>query len=193
MSVIVDGNFLGFIVMADVPRTEARESLEKLKSVGVERVVMLTGDNDVAAKDVCANLGITGCVSLMTPDKKLEEIEKLRSGGRVLMVGDGINDAPALARADVGVAMGSGGTAVAVEAADIVILTDDLLRLPEMILLGKETMSVIKWDMVIWAASNLLGFTLVFTGVFGAALAAFYNFISDFFPLLNSARLFRTK
>ena len=102
-----------------------------------------------------------------------------------------MNDTPVLARADVGVAMGQEGTAAAIEAADVVILTDDLGRLPEVITLGRRLRSVIRWDIAIWIGSNLLGFGLVFAGVMGPPAAAAYNFATDFLPLLNSMRLFK--
>ena len=95
-------------------------------------------------------------------------------------------------RAEVGIAMGKGGTAIASEAADVIVLTDDLSRLADVVLLGRRTMSVIRWDVAIWAVSNMVGFGLVLTGVLGPAMAAFYNFATDFFPLMNSGRLFRS-
>ncbi len=189
--VVRDGKLLGLLTVADVPRAEARASIERLQKIGVERVLMFTGDTDGVAKEVAQTLGVPEFRAGMKPEDKLREIEILSKTGLVAMVGDGINDAPALARADVGIAMGNGGTAVAVEAADIVILTDDLGRLPEMIELSKLTMRVIKGDMIIWVVTNIFGFVLVFAGIAGPAFAAFYNFATVFLPMLNSARLFR--
>jgi P-type E1-E2 ATPase len=155
---------------------------------------MFTGDNEAVAAAMTKKLGLASYSASMSPEEKLRKLEMLLkdSGNRaVAMVGDGINDAPALARADVGIAMGNEGAAVAVEAADIVVLTDNLARIPEMVSLGRRTASVIKWDMVIWVVSNAVGFALVLTGFAGPAIAAFYNFATDFLPLINSARLFR--
>ncbi len=192
--VFINKKLAGAIFLADTPRSEAKESIAELKKIGVERVIMFTGDNALVAKEISSQLGISEFLASMSPEDKLRELEKLEKSGAFLgMVGDGINDAPALSRADVGIAMGKAGTAVAVEAADIVILTDNLMRIPEMILLGRKTFSVIKTDIIIWFFSNIFGFTLVLTGVFGPALAAFYNFATDFFPLINSARLFKEK
>ncbi|MBI5654038.1 cation-translocating P-type ATPase [Candidatus Uhrbacteria bacterium] len=189
--VFFDREFAGSVVMADVPRPEAAESIRHLKKLGVERITMLTGDNEKTAAAISKVLGLDGHVSEMKPEAKLRYIEERGRDGVVAMVGDGINDAPALARVDVGIAMGGTGTAVTVEAADIVILTDDLRRLPEMVELGRRTESVIRGDVAIWVVSNLIGFALVLTGFLGPALAALYNFITDFFPLLNSTRLFK--
>lgn len=188
--VYIDASFAGFLSVADTPRVEARESLEALQQKGV-RVIMLTGDNEEVARTVSTQLGIREYRAGMTPETKMKEVELLAKEGHLAMVGDGINDAPALTRADVGIAMGAGGTAVAVEAANVVILTDQLDRIPEMIALSKRTVSVINADMWIWGLTNILGITLVFFGLVGPALAAFYNFATDFLPLINSARLFR--
>ena len=188
--VCINGVFAGFLSVADTPRSEARESLEALQQSGV-RVVMLTGDNEEVARSVAEKLGIREYRANMTPETKLKEIERLLKEGKLAMVGDGVNDAPALARADVGIAMGAGGTAVAVEAANVVILTDQLDRIPEMIALSKRTVSVVNADMWIWGITNVVGVALVFLGLVGPALAAFYNFATDFLPLINSSRLFR--
>jgi heavy metal translocating P-type ATPase len=193
VSVMINGKFAGMVSVADVPRTEARESIKALHNSEARRVIMFTGDNETVAKRIAGALGITEYRANMSPKDKLLALEELSTVGIVAMVGDGINDAPALARANIGIAMGGGGAAVAVEAADVVILTDDLSRLPEMIALSRETLSVIKWDMVIWLISNIVGFALVLTGFAGPAIAALYNFLTDFFPLINSARLFRNK
>lgn len=189
--VFFDKTFAGMLVIADKVRDGAVESIRELKQLGIERILMFTGDNEYVAGEVAKWLGIDAFHASMTPEEKLRELEVLIAQGITGMVGDGINDAPALARSDVGIAMGGTGTAAAVAAADVVILTDDLSRLPEMVRLARKTRSVIHGDIWIWALSNIFGFALVLTGVAGPALAAFYNFIADFFPLINSARLFR--
>lgn len=189
--VIQDGKLLGMITVADTPRMEAANSIRKLESIGVKNIHMLTGDKQNIAKRVANQLGIKNYQGSMLPEEKMRTLEKLTADGVVAMIGDGVNDAAALARADIGIAMGSSGTAVAVEAADVVILNDNLDRVPEMILLGRKTSSVIYYDMGIWLISNAVGFVLVLTNVFGPALAAFYNFATDFLPLINSARLFK--
>jgi P-type E1-E2 ATPase len=189
--VFIDGTYAGTVIVADTPRPEAAISLKRLRSLGLSRIIMYTGDNPRTAQAVSTQLGISELRAGMSPKDKLDGLEQLLPEGPVAMVGDGINDAPALARSDVGIAMGGGGTAIASEAADVVILSDNLNRLPEIILLGRQTTSVIHWDMAIWVATNLAGFALVFTGIIGPSLAAFYNFATDFLPLLNSVRLFR--
>jgi P-type Cu+ transporter len=188
--VIIDKKFAGLIYVADLPREEASRSISELKKLGIE-VSMFTGDSPKVAENISKMLGVGNFIASMKPADKVTELERILEKGSAAMVGDGINDAPALARADVGIAMGSGGTAVAVEAADIVILNDNLSRIPEMVVLGRKTASVIRWDMALWLISNIVGFALVFTGIAGPALAAFYNFATDFLPLLNSVRLFK--
>jgi Cu+-exporting ATPase len=171
MMIFVDGVYSGMVAIADKLREEAKTSMVALREIGVEPL-MLTGDNAVVAKAIAGRLGIQRFLSKLNPEGKLVEIERLVKSGKLAMVGDGINDAPALARADVGIAMGKGGTAVAVEAANIVILTDNLDRIPEMIILSRKTVSVINGDMAIWVVTNVIGIVLVFTGIASPAIAA---------------------
>jgi P-type Cu+ transporter len=188
---IVNGKYVGSLTVADIPRKEARETIELIRSAGVEHVVMFTGDTPAVAEKIAKELGIDTYLASLKPEDKLNKLEDWKKYGPVAMVGDGINDAPALAKASVGIAMGKRGTAVAVEAADIVILTDDLGRIPELIELGRDTFKVIKVDIIIWVITNIFGFILVFAGIAGPVFAAFYNFIGDFLPIINSSQLFR--
>lgn len=188
--VAVDGIPSAVIGVADTPRPEAAQSIRSLRDAGVERINMLTGDRKEVADAVAGMLGITEYEAEVLPERKLQIIEELSRERTVAMVGDGINDAAALARADVGIAMGASGMAATVETADVVILTDNLARVPEMVRLGKRTMSVIRGDIWIWFATNAIGMAFVFLGVFGPSLAALYNFLTDFVPLINSSRLF---
>lgn len=190
--VILDSKVIGYILVRDIPRAEAKESIGKLKEIGIEKITMFTGDAKNIADQIGKELGISDIKPGMKPEDKLTELEKLISkDGKLAMVGDGINDTPALMRADIGIAMGGAGTEVVMETADAIIFTDKLNLLPEMILLGRKTMSVIRGDMLIWLLTNIIGFALVFLGLVNPALAAFYNFATDFFPLINSSRLFR--
>lgn len=186
--VLINEKFAGIISVADIPRPEAKESIALLKQMGVG-TLMFTGDNEEIAQDVAGQLDIHEYRARMKPEDKLDQLARISVEKKVAMIGDGINDAPALARADVGIAMG-GGTHVSVESADIIILNDNLSRIPEMILLGRRTTSIITLDIAIWLVTNGIGFVLVFAGIATPALAAFYNFVTDFIPLINSSRLF---
>jgi heavy metal translocating P-type ATPase len=187
-----DGKLICRLAVSDSPRPEAAAALWELKKLGVKRIIMFTGDRPDAAARIAAALGIDEYRAGLKPEDKVAELEKLLGHGPVGMVGDGVNDAPVLSRADIGIAMG-GGTAVAIEAADAVIMADDLGRLPELVKIARRSLGIIRSDTVIWAVSNLFGFLLVFTGFLGPALAAAYNFATDFLPLANSTRLFKKK
>lgn len=139
-----DRDILGVIGVADVVRPEAAAVVSALKHLGVRRTVMLTGDNGLVAQSIARATGIDEIRSELLPEEKLDVIKTLQRDGRVLMVGDGVNDAPALATADLGVAMGVGGTDVALETADIVLMGDDLAKLPFAVGLSRKMRNIIR-------------------------------------------------
>lgn len=149
MLVAIDGDAAGVIAVADTVRPEAAAMIADLKNLGVQKTVMLTGDNETVAGAVARQIGIDDVRAGLMPDMKLTEIEAMRRDGGVAMVGDGVNDAPALATADIGIAMGSRGTDVALETADIVLMQDDLHRLPYAIDLSRRTRKTIRLNITI--------------------------------------------
>lgn len=186
-----DGRVVGFIASADEVRPHAKPVIQRLKKLGVENIVMLTGDNELVAKKIADEIGVTHFHASLLPDEKLTHLKEFRAnGGKIAMVGDGVNDAAALALADVGIAMGAIGSDAAIEAADIALMKDNLNEIPETIELGNYTRKIAKQDFIIWGVTNIVGLFLVFSGVIGPEGAAVFNFVTDFFPLLNSSRLF---
>ena len=159
----------GAIALADRVRPRAAAALKELHSAGIERVVMLTGDNDATARAVAAVLGQPGIDEVragLLPADKVAAIEELRRGGaRVIMVGDGVNDAPALAAADVGVAMGSAGTDVALETADIALMADDLSKLPDTVRFARKAESIIRTNIAFALLTKAAFVVLAVTGV----------------------------
>ncbi|MDQ3526132.1 MAG: cadmium-translocating P-type ATPase [Chloroflexota bacterium] len=146
MLVAVDDLVAGVIAAADTVRPESAAVVANLRKLGVRHLVMLTGDNDQVARAVARQVGIDDVRANLLPDQKLAQIEALRRDGGVVMVGDGVNDAPALALADIGIAMGGRGTDVALETADVVLMQDDLHRLPYAIDLSRRTRTTIRWN-----------------------------------------------
>jgi heavy metal translocating P-type ATPase len=188
-----DGRLLGAIVIADTVRPEARRAIEALNRMDI-RSVLLTGDTRAVAEMVARALGISEVEADLMPEKKLARIKSLVASGRIVaMVGDGVNDAPALAEANVGVAMGS-GTDVARESANVVLLGNDLVKFTETLEIARWTRRIIWWNFAGTIGVDLLGIALAAAGLLSPTLAAFIHVTSELTFILNSARLLpRTK
>jgi Cd2+/Zn2+-exporting ATPase len=190
--VALDGAVIGLLGIADEVRPAAREMVRRLRERGIRRIVMLTGDNQATAQAIARQVGIDEVYAGLLPADKLAVIQRLRSSGHVVaMAGDGINDAPALAAADIGIAMGAAGTDVAIETADIALMSDNLLRLPEAIGLSKATLRTIKQNVVI----ALLTVGALLAGVLAGAVhmagGMFIHEISVLIVIANGMRLLR--
>jgi heavy metal translocating P-type ATPase len=193
----VDGVPWGVLALADAVRPQARGAIERLRKLGIERIVMLTGDHASTAHAIAGEVGITEVHAGLLPEQKLEVVRSLQSSGAVVaMVGDGVNDAPALVLADVGVAMGAAGSEVALESADVALMGDDLTLLPETLALAKRALGIIRQN--IWGfavAVNIGGIVLAGSGLLSPIGAAIVHNISSLFVVANSGRLltFRTR
>ena len=167
-TVILVGNLkqiLGMIAVSDQPKENAIKAISKLKKLGIKEIVMLTGDNKVTGEAIGRRLGVDEVRAELLPEDKISAIKALQEGhSTVAMVGDGVNDAPALAQADVGVSMGIAGTDVALETADIALMADDLNQLVYMVKISRKTVSIIKQNIVFSLA--VVAF-LVITALFG--------------------------
>jgi len=190
----IDGKVAGLFVLEDQIRPYAKEVIEETRNLGVKKWIILTGDNAQIAERVAHSIGITEFYADLKPADKIEHVKKIKTRhGAVAMMGDGVNDAAALALADVSFAMGSIGSDASIEAADIAIMHDDLRRVPETIYLSQEVMKIVKQNFTIWVLTNVLGLALVFTGFLGPVGASFFNFLSDFAPILNVFRIYGLK
>ena len=191
MLVAHDDKVCGVISVSDILRKDAVAALKQLKARGI-RLVMLTGDNQRTAQAIAKQVGINEVFAEMLPEEKVDVVKELvKKGSKVAMVGDGINDAPALAQASVGIAMGAAGTDVAIEAADVALMTDDLARIPEAIEIGDKAFKVIKQNIATSIVFNVVGITLASMGILSPTLAAAAHALPDFILFLNSSRLIR--
>ena len=143
--VAVSGAYAGCIVVADVEKTNAKEAIAALKANGISQIVMLTGDNEAVAQSIAASLGIDRVYSQLLPGDKVSKVEELlqTGGGKLVFVGDGINDAPVLSRADIGIAMGALGSDAAIEAADVVFMDDDPTKIAKAIKISRKCLSIV--------------------------------------------------
>lgn len=186
-----DDEVIGLLGAADTLRLEIPTAIESLRAQGIHRIVMLTGDNERVAQAIAATLNIDFQANLLPEDKIAVVKDYQAQGHHVVMVGDGVNDAPALAQADVGIAMGVAGADVALEAAHIAIMREDWLLVPEAIRIAKRTMRVVKMNLGFTAVYNFFGLSLAAVGILPPILAAAAQSLPDLGILVNSSRLLR--
>jgi Cd2+/Zn2+-exporting ATPase len=190
--VALDGLLIGVLGIADQIRPTAPEMVHRLRVAGLKKVIMLTGDNERTAQAIAAAAGIHNVHANLLPEDKLNLIRQLQSDGHVVaMVGDGINDAPALATADIGIAMGAAGTDVAIETADIALMTDDLLKIPEALQLSKATLNNIRQNVIIALVTVSLLLAGVLLGKVHMAGGMLVHEASVMIVILNGMRLLK--
>lgn len=186
-----DGKLIGIFALADPLRPEAPQVVAHLKALGISKLALLTGDHEAVAKRIAQQLGIDEVHAELLPQDKVSIVLKWQGQGmKVAMVGDGINDAPVLTAADVGIALGGIGMDITIEAADIVLMTDDLRRLPEAIEISRRTLRIIRQNLLLFAIGvNSLGVFLAAFGVLKPVGAAVMHQIASLLVVLNSLRL----
>ena len=189
-----EGQVLAAFAVADTIRPSSQAVVDRLHRMGIAKTVMLTGDNRATAESVARQVGVADVRAELLPQDKLAVIQELRERyGKVAMVGDGVNDAPALAAATVGIAMGGAGTDTALETADIALMADDLRKLPYTIRLSRKTLAVIKQNVAFALGLKLLAVLLIVPGWLTLWMAVFADIGATLLVTLNSMRLLRVK
>lgn len=189
--VVYNGRVLGCLMFDDSVRPEAEEVVSRLHEDGMEQTVLLTGDREFAARKVQRQTGIDQVYFHLLPEEKLEHVKRLRQDAHVLAVGDGINDALALAEADVGIAMGAMGSDVAIQSADIALMNNDLNNIPFVMSLARSTKSIMYQNIGIAFSVSLIMMILAAVGVIPALVGVFLHNIGAFVILINSSRILR--
>lgn len=188
------GRLLGAISMADQERPGAADVIARLREEGIQKIVMLTGDRQAVADQIAASIGVDEVHAQLLPQQKSEAITQLQQKGeRILVVGDGINDAPALALSNVGVAMGMGGTDIALESADMALMRDDLTVLPRVIRLSRRTVEVIRQNITLSLITKLLALVLGVFGFVSLWIAVIVDVGTSIIVTLNGMRLSRNR
>ena len=193
----VDGRYAGHLVIADQPKPTSAQALKELKAAGVRQTVMLTGDAQGAAQAVAQDLRLDRFYAQLLPADKVDRVEELlRDKGpkeKLVFVGDGINDAPVLSRADIGVAMGALGSDAAIEAADIVLMDDDLLKLPVAVRIARKTLSIVRQNVIFALGVKLLVLALSAVGMANMWAAVFADVGVSVLAILNASRMLKAK
>jgi cation transport ATPase len=182
-----DGSYLGAITFSDTVRPEAREVMSDLSGLGLQDITMLTGDNAIVAKKIAGQVGIQDIYANLLPGQKLEHI-KDATPKPTIMVGDGVNDAPALTLADVGISVGTGNSTVASEAADVVLLKNDLTSVVKAITISRDTMRIARQSVLIGIFICVILMLVAATGVIPAIIGAFCQEIVDVVSILYALR-----
>jgi Cu+-exporting ATPase len=191
--VAANGQPCGILAAADKLRTEVPQAIESIRDLGIDQIELLTGDNQVNASRLAEKLGVSFQAELL-PEDKIKIVKEYQARGhKVLMVGDGINDAPAISQADVGIAMGAAGHNVAMEAAHIVLMRPDWDLVPQVLQIGRRTTRTIKANILFTLVYNFFGLSLAALGYLPPILAAAAQSIPDLAILANSSRLLRQK
>ncbi len=184
---------VGILAAADTLRAEVPAALEAVRALGIRHIELLTGDNEKTASTLAEKLGVSYRANLL-PENKIDVVKEYQAKGHVVvMVGDGVNDAPALAQADVGIAMGAAGTDVAIEAAHIALMREDWNLVPEVLKIAKRTMNIVKMNLAFTTVYNLVGLSLAAIGILPPVLAAAAQSLPDIGIMGNSARLLKHK
>lgn len=190
--VAIDGRYAGHIVIADVEKPNSKEAVAQLRKAGIEKIVMLTGDSRRVAAGVASSLGIDTVYSELLPSDKVDKVEQLLSAegrnAKLAFVGDGINDAPVLGRADIGIAMGAMGSDAAIEAADVVLMDDDPLKIPKAIKISKKCLGIVYQNIVFAIGIKLLCLLLGALGIANMWLAIFADVGVMMIAVLNAIR-----
>ena len=191
LCVVRDGNLLGWVGLADNTRPEAVGSIDKLRELGLKRLIIVTGDRESVAKRVAAQMH-TEYKAEVLPHQKLEMVDELKAKGhRVAVIGDGVNDAPALAAGDISIAMGAAGSDVAIHSASIALMNNNLNRIPFLIELSRKTSAIVWQNIVIGAGFIFLFLGLSAAGYVTPIMAAIFHVLSSLVVVFNSARLVR--
>jgi P-type Cu+ transporter len=188
-----DDRLIGILAAADTSRPEVPEAIEAVRSLGVKQIELLTGDNERTAATLAEKIGVNYRANLLPEDKIKVVREYQAQGHTVIMVGDGVNDAPALAQADIGLAMGVAGSDVAIEAAHIALMRDDWSLVPDVIRIARRTMRTVKINIGFTIGYNFIGLSLAAFGLLPPIFAAAAQSLPDIGILANSSRLIRQK
>jgi Cd2+/Zn2+-exporting ATPase len=191
--VVRDGELAGWIGLEDNARPEAAEAVDRLRDLGLKRLVILTGDRRSVAKRVAEQMHFSEYKAEVLPHEKLEMVDELKARGhRVAVIGDGVNDAPALAAGDISIAMGAAGSDVAIHSASIALMNSNLNRVPFLVELSRRTIAVIRQNMIIGGLFILVFMSLAGAGYVTPVWAAFLHIVSGLIVIFNSARLVRS-